>query len=250
MCRKYFSNRWLTWYIIFILCFSLFLRIYLCLSVCLAGCRSVSVSLSLSLLSFSSCFLIKKNSNAHTHFLGMLETFKKYCLKTMDEIYEASLLPVAKGHYTYYKAENNAFSPSISFFPPLFLSFSFLSSVFCFFLFLFLSTSFSFFFPFFPRPLFLSFLLFFFLSFFLLKYSYLSLIFPPSSYNLHLFLVLCSCLPRYKLIDLFIYLFIFHFYNRISQHVSSSFKITLFFFSKQQENLMRHAVKFCSKKEK
>ena len=27
----------------------------------------------------------------------MLDTFKKYCQKTMDEIYEASLLPVPKG---------------------------------------------------------------------------------------------------------------------------------------------------------
>ena len=90
-------------------CPSLSLR----MSVCLSVCRSVGLSLnlspsllfshSLSLLSFSSCFLIQKKSYAHTQFLGMLETFKKYCLKTMDEIYEASLLPVAKGHYTYYK---------------------------------------------------------------------------------------------------------------------------------------------------
>ena len=90
-------------------CLPVSLPPYLCLSVCLSVglylslSPSLSHSLSLSLLSFSSCFLIQKNSYAHTHFLGMLETFKKYCLKTMDEIYEASLLPVAKGYYTLHK---------------------------------------------------------------------------------------------------------------------------------------------------
>ena len=29
--------------------------------------------------------------------IGMLDTFKKYCHSTMEEIYEASLLPVPKG---------------------------------------------------------------------------------------------------------------------------------------------------------
>ena len=32
----------------------------------------------------------------------MLDTFKKYCHSTMEEIYEASLLPVPKGKYVAY----------------------------------------------------------------------------------------------------------------------------------------------------
>ena len=39
------------------------------------------------------------NNNNHLlyEWVGMLDTFKKYCHSTMEEIYEASLLPVPKG---------------------------------------------------------------------------------------------------------------------------------------------------------
>ena len=54
----------------------------------------------------------------------MLETFKKYCLKTMDEIYEASLLPVTKGENIGYENDSNKRSYLFFYSFASFLSFS------------------------------------------------------------------------------------------------------------------------------